>query len=162
MSNRRFVFFNSLQSSSLISSWRRARVLRMMGLPVIRRPIIRDGTYFGSNRVEISDGCFVNHQCYFDGSEWVRLGERVQVAPRVTFLTSTHEIGGSDCRAGADIAKPITIESGCWIGAGSIIFPGVRVAEGCVIAAGSVVMHDTAPQGLYAGSPAVRKDRLLP
>ena len=47
-----------------------------------------------------------------------------------------------------------------WICAGAAILPGVQIASGCVIAAGAVVTHSTAPNGLYAGIPAIRKKDL--
>uniref|UniRef100_UPI0035CBD425 acyltransferase n=1 Tax=uncultured Sphingomonas sp. TaxID=158754 RepID=UPI0035CBD425 len=77
------------------------------------------------------------------------------------FLTASHVIGGAESRAGADVAKPITIENGCWIGANATVLPGVQIAQGCVIAAGSIVTRDTDPHGIYGGVPASRIKDLL-
>jgi maltose O-acetyltransferase len=78
------------------------------------------------------------------------------IGPRAMVLTSTHAVGGPGRRGGDSEYRPVTIGDGCWIGAGAIVLPGTTVAEGCVIAAGAVVASDTAPQGLYAGTPARR------
>jgi maltose O-acetyltransferase len=37
-----------------------------------------------------------------------------------------------------------------------IIMPGVTVGNGCIIASGALVNKDCAPNGLYAGVPAIR------
>ncbi|MFK4770129.1 acyltransferase [Rhizobium sp. ZW T2_16] len=70
------------------------------------------------------------------------------------FLTTTHEIGGSSCRAGPPIHGAIEVGDGSWIGAGVIIFPGVRIGPGCIIGAGSVVTKSCDANSLYVGSPA--------
>ena len=58
-----------------------------------------------------------------------------------------------------EYAKPITIESDCWIAANVVICGGVTIGRGSVIGAGSVVTKDI-PEGVLAvGNPCkvVRK-----
>jgi acetyltransferase-like isoleucine patch superfamily enzyme len=50
--------------------------------------------------------------------------------------------------------KPITISTGVWIGARSIILKGVTIGEGAVVGAGSVVTKDIPPWTIVAGNPA--------
>jgi maltose O-acetyltransferase len=76
------------------------------------------------------------------------------------FLTSTHDIGGPEKRAGTWRTAPITVGRGCWLGANVTVLPGVRIGDGCVIAAGTVVTKDCEPDTLYAGVPAQAKRRL--
>ena len=64
--------------------------------------------------------------------------------------------GSHEKRAGNSVFKPITVGSGCWIGADVTLLPGIRIADGCVIGAGAVVTKNTEPDGLYAGNPAHR------
>ena len=52
------------------------------------------------------------------------------------------------------VLKPVTIEDGCWIGAGVTILPGVVIRAGCVIGAGSLVTKSTEADCLYYGNPA--------
>jgi len=109
-----------------------------------------------SGDVRIGRGTFVNRECLFDGMAPIRIGPRCAIGMRVMFITSTHEPGTPERRAGALAAKPVTIGEGCWIGAGAIFLPGVTVGDGCVVGAGAVVSRDCEPHGLYAGVPARR------
>src|SRR3546814_14485343 len=86
----------------------------------------------------------------------VYLGLNCRVGMRTTFISSTHVLGSSQCRAGRVEAKSIIVEDGVWIGAGVLVLPGVTIREGCVVAAGAVVTTDCAPDGLYGGVPATR------
>lgn len=89
------------------------------------------------------------------------IGERCDIGPGVEFIPGSHTIGDGSRRAGRGTAKPISIGSGCWIGAKSIILGGVNIGEGCVVAAGAVVTRDIPPNSLVAGVPA-RVKRQLP
>lgn len=90
----------------------------------------------------------------------ISIGERCDVGPAVEFITGGHVIGTASRRAGLGTAKPIVINDGCWIGAGSRILGGVNIGCGVVVAAGSVVTKDVPANVLVAGVPAVIKKRL--
>jgi acetyltransferase-like isoleucine patch superfamily enzyme len=90
----------------------------------------------------------------------VRLGQNVALGPRVVIYTGSHQIGpGSKRRVGGVLAKPVTIEDGCWIGLAAIILPGVTVGHGSIVAAGAVVGEDVPPDSYVEGNPGkvVRK-----
>jgi len=72
----------------------------------------------------------------------------------VTILTVDHEIGPPDERCGTEVAAPVEIGDGCWLGSHVTILPGVRVGEGAIVAAGSLVTRDVAPNMLVGGVPA--------
>ena len=76
------------------------------------------------------------------------------IAYKVTFITSTHEIADRIRRAGKPISEEITVGDGTWIGANVTILPGVNIGSGVIIAAGSVVVHDCEDNSIYAGNPA--------
>lgn len=116
------------------------------------------------SKVHIGHSCLLNHSVSFytgvyNHSE-VIIGNRVYVGMETRFITTSHEIGSYEQRAGNDYAKSIIIEDGVWIGAGVTIMPGVKVREGSIIAAGAVVIYSTEKNTLYAGIPA-RKIRTL-
>jgi acetyltransferase-like isoleucine patch superfamily enzyme len=152
-----FVYLNRIQSWAIIPPWRRPLLLKLFGIDCDgQNIIIRDGCFFGSRRIKITSGVFINHQCYFDGSDGIELNENVHLGQRVTILTGTHDIGNSELRAGRELRSSVVIEAGAWIGAGATILPGTTVAHGCIIAAGAVVTRSTQPNGLYGGVPAIR------
>jgi maltose O-acetyltransferase len=114
--------------------------------------------------IRIGDGSFMNRSVLIGAAGKVRIGERVYIGPRVSILTTTHEIGPATQRAGQQQDGRVSIADGCWIGAGTVILPGVDIAPGCVVAAGAVVTESTTEGGMYAGVPArlVRRLEKLP
>jgi maltose O-acetyltransferase len=88
------------------------------------------------------------------------IGADCDIGPSVEFITGSHVIGASSRRAGIGTVKPIVINDGCWIGAGSRILGGVTIGSGAVVAAGSVVIRDVPENVLVAGVPAVVKKEL--
>ena len=88
------------------------------------------------------------------------IGSNCDIGPTVEFITGGHIIGTASRRAGTGTAKPIVINDGCWIGAGSRILGGVNIGAGSVVAAGSVVTRDVPTNELVAGVPAVFKKKL--
>lgn len=147
----------AMQSSSWVPADFRRRLLQESLSRCADTARISGGVHFGSNKVILEDECFINTNRFIDGADWVYIGKRVHLAPNVSILTSTHELGEPLCRAGKDRTDPVHIGDGCWIAAGAIILPGVTVAPGCIVAAGAVLAKSTTANGLYAGVPAVRK-----
>lgn len=148
-------FVNTIGSSKITPRFLRFIVYRLYGIKTLSVDI-RPGSYFKRSNVIIGKDTFVNYNCIFDNLGNIEIGNNCAIGPQVMFATITHEIGVESRRAGAVIAKPITIEDGCWIGARATILPGVTVAKGCIIAAGAVVTKDCERNGLYAGVPASR------
>lgn len=52
--------------------------------------------------------------------------------------------------------QDVVIESGCWIGAGSIILKGVTIGRGSIVGAGSIVTRDVPPYSVYLGAPGLK------
>lgn len=84
----------------------------------------------------------------------VTIGDNCDVGPDVTCLTGSHEIGGSDRRAGAGISSEIKIGNGCWIGGRSTIIGPANIADSSVLAAGCVVKGDVPANVVAGGVPA--------
>ena len=131
-------------------------VMRRFNIVVGPGTIIRTGCRFTPGHVTIGANSFVNYDCTFDATAPITIGDGVDIAFNVRLITFDHEIAGPARRAGTPSRRPITIESGCWLGASVNVLPGITIARGCVIAAGAVVTRDCAPNGLYAGVPARR------
>jgi len=133
----------------------RLKILRAAGVDV-RDAAIEGRLWISSANVTIGDGTYMNVDVHLDANGGITIGRFVRIGPRVTILTSDHQIGISERRCGAYIARPVEIGDGSWIGSGVTVLPGVSIAPGCVIAANSVVTRDTESDGLYAGVPARR------
>lgn len=84
----------------------------------------------------------------------ITIGARCDIAPEVSFITGTHESGDSLRRAGADVARPIRIGDGCWLGTRVTVLAGVSIGDGAIVAAGAVVAGDVESNTLVGGVPA--------
>ena len=146
---------NSLVASNLFPVRWRGPALRRLGVSIGTAKVL-DHCYFGSPRVSIGDGTYVNTSVFFDAGGRIEVGPRCAIGMRVTILTTTHELGGPAKRNGPNLNLTTRIGAGCWIGAAAMIMPGVSVGDGCIVAAGAVVTKDCEPHGLYAGVPATR------
>jgi len=106
------------------------------------------------NRLQIGADCFINVGCHFELNDRISIGDGVSIGHEVLILTSSHKIGPYDRRAGDATNAAVTIESGAWIGARSILLPGVTIGAGSIVSTGSVVNADVAANSVVAGAPA--------
>lgn len=84
----------------------------------------------------------------------ISIGADVQIGPRVSFETATHDIVFTpNVGRGLD-HREIRIEDRVWIGAGATILPGVTIHEAAVVAAGAVVTKNVAAYTVVGGVPA--------
>ena len=131
----------------------RAGLMRFCGYS-IGRSRLSAGGYVGGRGLRIGNGSFVARNVYLDATAEIEVSDRVQIGPFCRLVTSTHEIGPTDQRAGAALAAPIVVEDGVWLGAAVTVLPGVTIGKGAIIAAGAVVTSDCRSDGLYGGVPA--------
>lgn len=110
--------------------------------------------------LKVENNVFIGKRFSVHGNGNVVIGDNCDIAPEVTFLTGTHDIGDSTRRAGKGACLQTRVGRGTWIGARSTILPGITIGKGCVIAAGSVVTQDVPDNVLVAGVPAKIKRKL--
>jgi acetyltransferase-like isoleucine patch superfamily enzyme len=101
---------------------------------------------------------FINQGCTFLDYAGIRLGERVMIGPKATFITSGRPVDPAERRlyltgASIDVAENV------WIGAGATILPGVSIGRDAVIAAGAVVADDVPAASLVTGAKATVRRR---
>lgn len=91
-----------------------------------------------------------------NGNAPVTIGDGTLIGPGVCICTATHplDIQGRMEAHGTSLARPIHIESECWIGARATILAGVRIGSGSTVAAGAVVTKDVEAESLVGGVPA--------
>ena len=94
----------------------------------------------------------------------VTIGRGCLFGPNVTVLTGTHVV--NDRRPireqdadyvrehGSAPEAPVRIGDDSWIGANAVILPGVTLETGCVVGAGSVVTKSFGPYSIVGGVPA--------
>lgn len=137
----------------------KASVLRWCGATVGKNVrVCSSATILGSSALSIGDDVWIGPSVFLSatGTAELKIGSRVDIAPRVMILTGTHEVEkGGPRAAGRGLSKSVTIGDGCWLGAASIVLPGVVLLDRTVVAAGSVVNRSSEiPCQLLAGVPA--------
>lgn len=107
--------------------------------------------------IEVGDYFYANHNMIITDGAMVTFGDNVFVAPNVCFTTAEHAIDAEMRKAGVEVAKPITVGSNVWIGAGSTILAGAVIGDNSVIGAGSVVTGKIPPNVVAVGVPCKPK-----
>ncbi|MEU2391415.1 DapH/DapD/GlmU-related protein [Streptomyces sp. NPDC007369] len=127
---------------------------QILGKPLPPRVTIYPPFYtdHGLN-LDLAERVFVNQNCTFLDYAGIRLGERVMIGPKVTFITSGHPVDPEERRLYLTGA-PIDVAENVWIGAGATILPGVSIGRDAVVAAGAVVADDVPPASLVTGGKA--------
>lgn len=103
--------------------------------------------------LEFGERVFINQNCTFLDYAGIRLGNRVMIGPKATFITVGHPVDPEE-RRGWLTGGPIDVADNVWIGAGAMILPGVSIGRDAVIAAGAIVADDVPPATLVTGAKA--------
>jgi len=138
----------------------KAKLLRTYGCQVgVGTKIV--GPILINKPIEIGDHCWIGRNFQVHGNGTFRMGNKCDIAPDVTILTGSHEIGSHDRRAsGSGIPLTVLIGDGCWIGARATILGDAEIHDGVVVAACACVVGNVEKDVLVAGVPA-RKIRDL-
>ncbi len=107
---------------------------------------------YGFN-IFIGDNTFFNFDCILLDCNRIDIGSDVQFGPGVHIYTATHPLNARERKSGKELAKPVKISSGVWLGGRAVICPGVSIGENTVVGAGSVVVRDLPANVLAAGNP---------
>ena len=145
----------------------RASVLRVRGIDVGEGTVVYGTPEFtvtdaGWSRMVVGKNCVIDIDCLFELGERITIGDGVTLGHNVMVITTTHELGPREHRAGPLSLAPVRIENGAWIGPRSVILPGVTIGAGAVVDAGSVVNKNVAPSTRVRGTPAKVVEELAP
>jgi acetyltransferase-like isoleucine patch superfamily enzyme len=126
------------------------RGTRFLGMPKIQssppgplRPRLRIGAH-----------CTFGARSILEFAEVITIGDRVSLADGVVILTTTHELGPKEHRAGALVRNPVVIGNDVEIGADAIILPGATIGDGARVLPNSVVNASVAAGITVSGIPA--------
>jgi acetyltransferase-like isoleucine patch superfamily enzyme len=132
---------------------------QILGRPLPGRVTIYPPFYTDHGlHLELAERVFINQGCTFLDYAGIRLGERVMVGPKATFITSGHPVDPEERRLYLTGA-PIDVAENAWIGAGATILPGVSIGRDAVVAAGAVVADDVPAASLVTGTKAIVRRR---
>src|SRR5215207_7393500 len=109
---------------------------------LFRGPALPEGIRIGRN-VHLGQPCWLDI-CH---GRHITIEDNATLAPGVRILC--HD-ASSMRRIGKTWVAPVTIGTGAFIGAESIIMPGVTIGAGSVVAAGAVVTQSVTP-GMVVG-----------
>lgn len=139
-----------------------AEWLRSVGVKVGRGTLIEKLPFLTGGRellenLAIGENCVIEASVVFDLQDRIEIGDGVHLARSAMLLTSTHQIGSKEHRAGPLQLAPVIVEAGAKIGPGALLCPGVRVGAGAQVDAAAMVNKDV-PSGAFAsGNPATMK-----
>jgi maltose O-acetyltransferase len=137
----------------------RARLLRRSGFH------IGAGSTMGQNlringprdlydKLVIGKGCTIEVGCTLDLTDSIHIDDFVSIGHQAMILTSSHELGPGEHRAGPLTHAPVVVGKGTRIGARAIILPGVTIGSSAIVEPGAVVNKDVQSNTRVAGSPA--------
>lgn len=129
------------------------------GTHVMGQPRITGGEGM-TERLHVGRHCLIEVGCTFDLEDRITLQDHVTLGHQVMILTSSHELGPPEHRAGKVTRAPVVIERGAWVGARCIILPGVVIGAGAIVSPGSLVNKDVAANTRVAGTPARQVEAL--
>ena len=106
------------------------------------------------SKLEIGQDCWIGKNLKVNGNGTVKIGNRCDIAPEVTFQTGGHEIGSRERRAGNGLICNQVVGNGVWIGGRSTIIGDVTISDGSVVAGCACVVKDVEEKTLVGGVTA--------
>ncbi len=128
-------------------------LLRLFGAKIGRSMVIKNGVNIKFPwRLRVGDNVWLGESAWIDNLDMVTIGDNVCISQGAVLLTGNHDYTVRDFRYRN---APISLESGVWIGAQSVVCSGVVARSHAVLAVGSVATHDMERYLIYQGNPAV-------
>jgi len=106
------------------------------------------------SKLRIGANCTFGTRVILEFGDILTIGDRVTIADGVVILTTSHQIGPKEHRAGPIVRHPVVIGRDAVIAADAIILPGTTIGDGARVLANSVVTASVAPGVTVSGIPA--------
>jgi acetyltransferase-like isoleucine patch superfamily enzyme len=106
--------------------------------------------------LRIGDRCVIGRGSHVIAHHSLVIGDDVFTGPYVYITDQNHGYADPDVPIGRQMPRnaAVSIGSGSWLGAGTVVLPGARIGRNVVIAAGSVVRGTIPDHCVAAGVPA--------
>jgi maltose O-acetyltransferase len=148
-----------------VASGLRATLFNLAGFQIGEGTIFRGRPHINGRRqlygnLTVGRGCLIDVGCTLDLEERLTIGDNVTIGHEAMLLTSSHEIGPKEHRAGDIVRAPVTVGDGAWLGPRCVILPGVTIGAGAIVTAGALVNKDVPPNTRVAGLPAKQVEEL--
>ncbi len=131
----------------------KVRLLRLFGARIGRGVVIKPGVNIKYPwRLTVADHVWIGERVWIDNLADVVIESHVCISQGAMLLTGNHNYKKPTFDL---MIAPITLETGAWVGAQSLVTPGVTLKSHSILSAGSVATTDLMPFTIYAGQPAV-------
>lgn len=143
------------------SGGRKGMVIRYILLKTLCKSIgdnvsIHPDVYIlNESKLSIGNNVSVHPMCYIDAVGGVIIENDASIAHRCSIISFNHRYDdlNTNIKEQPIEADPIFIGSNVWIGANCCILSGVRIESGCVVGAGTVMTKSTEYDFVYVGIP---------
>lgn len=105
-------------------------------------------------RLTIGAQCVFGARVILEFGEVLTIGDRVTLEEGAVILTTTHQLGPKEHRAGPVVRSPVVIGNDVHVGADSIILPGAKIGDAARVLPNSVVNANVAAGAIVSGIPA--------
>ncbi len=105
-------------------------------------------------KLRIGSHCTFGRRMILEFAGGLTIGDRVNIADGAVILTTSHELGPKEHRAGPVIRSPVSIGNDVDIGLDAIILPGAKICDGARVLANSVVTTSVGAGVTVSGIPA--------
>ena len=152
--------FFILKSHIVPLSFIKVAILRLFGAKIGSNVTIKPGVNIKYPwKLKVGNNCWIGENVWIDNLDEVTLADNVCISQGAFLLCGNHNFKSSSFDL---MLGPITIESGAWLGAKSMVCPGVTVASHAILSVGSLANKDLEPYTIYKGNPAVKyKERII-
>ena len=149
-----------LKSHIVPLSFIKVAILRLFGAKIGSNVNIKPGVNIKYPwKLKVGNNCWIGENVWIDNLDEVTLSDNVCISQGAFLLCGNHNFKSTSFDL---MLGPITIESGAWIGAKSIVCPGVTVATHAILSVGSLANKDLESYAIYKGNPAVKcKERVI-
>jgi maltose O-acetyltransferase len=133
-------------------------ILRILGIRVGEGTnVCGDVRFYGGGRIFIGNDCWIGigTKFYTTVEADIVVEDNCDIAPEVSFVCGSHEIGNRERRAGVGKGTAIRIGKGSWVGCGATVLGGCHLGAASVVSARALLTGNPyAESVLLMGVPA--------